>query len=208
MQITRRDVLKLGGLALLAGGAAKATPAAASAVLGDLADDDRKNGMGTVVEYAGRGGSPQWTAPPKSKWDYRSFALAGGTAQRPDRTFDMLVEKRNAADKGFNTWTLNGVPSSMDTDKPVQDIDRGGRYRMRFRNATDDIHPLHLHRHTFEVTHIAGTPTHALHKDVVMLGGYQTLDFDFTADQPGLSLFHCHQQLHMDYGFMTLLHCT
>ncbi|MFB7456828.1 multicopper oxidase domain-containing protein [Streptomyces sp. NPDC056188] len=31
---------------------------------------------------------------------------------------------------------------------------------------------------------------------------------DFTADQPGLSLFHCHQQLHMDYGFMTLLHCT
>ncbi|MFJ2734819.1 MULTISPECIES: multicopper oxidase family protein [unclassified Streptomyces] len=177
-------------------------------VLGDLADDDRRNGMGTVVEYAGRGGSPQWTAPPKSKWDYRSFALAGGTAQRPDRTFDMLVEKRNAADKGFNIWTLNGVPFSMDTDKPVRDIDRGGRYRMRFRNATDDIHPLHLHRHTFEVTDIAGTPTHGLHKDVVMLGGYQTLDFDFTADQPGLSLFHCHQQLHMDYGFMTLLHCT
>ncbi|MFH9983571.1 multicopper oxidase family protein [Streptomyces sp. NPDC017179] len=177
-------------------------------VLGDLADGDRKNGMGTVVEYAGRGGSPQWTAPPKSKWDYRSFALAGGTAQRPDRTFDMLVEKRNAADKGFNIWTLDGVPFSMDTDKPVRDIDRGGRYRMRFRNATDDIHPLHLHRHTFEVTHIAGTPTHGLHKDVVMLGGYQTLDFDFTADQPGLSLFHCHQQLHMDYGFMTLLHCT
>ncbi|MEU7380638.1 MULTISPECIES: multicopper oxidase domain-containing protein [unclassified Streptomyces] len=177
-------------------------------VLGDLADDDRKNGLGTVVEYAGRGGSPQWTAPPKSKWDYRSFAVAGGTAQRPDRTFDMLVEKRNAADKGFNIWTLNGVPFSMDTDKPVQDIDRGGRYRMRFRNATDDIHPLHLHRHTFEVTHIAGTPTHGLHKDVVMLGGYQTVDFDFTADQPGLSLFHCHQQLHMDYGFMTLLHCT
>ncbi|WP_445529464.1 multicopper oxidase domain-containing protein [Streptomyces cyslabdanicus] len=29
-----------------------------------------------------------------------------------------------------------------------------------------------------------------------------------TADQPGLSLFHCHQQLHMDYGFMTLLRCT
>ncbi|MFI6360133.1 multicopper oxidase domain-containing protein [Streptomyces sp. NPDC050743] len=47
-----------------------------------------------------------------------------------------------------------------------------------------------------------------MHKDVVMLGGYQTLDFDFTADQPGLSLFHCHQQLHMDYGFMILLRCS
>jgi hypothetical protein len=78
----------------------------------------------------------------------------------------------------------------------------------RLRNASDDIHPLHLHRHTFEVTNFAGTATHGLHKDVVMLGGYQSLDLDFTADQPGLSLFHCHQQLHMDYGFMILLRCS
>ncbi|MER6357210.1 multicopper oxidase domain-containing protein [Streptomyces sp. NPDC001634] len=41
---------------------------------------------------------------------------------------------------------------------------------------------------------MAGAATHGLRKDVVMLGGYQTLDFDFTADRPGLSLFHCHQQ--------------
>ncbi|MGW5128922.1 multicopper oxidase family protein [Streptomyces sp. NPDC004069] len=177
-------------------------------VLGDLADDDRKNGMGAVVEYAGRTGSPQWTAPPSSTWDYRTFAHSGATAQRPDHTFDLLVEKRNAADNGFNIWTLNGVPFNMNTNKPVMDVEHGKRYRMRFRNATDDIHPLHLHRHTFEVTHIAGTPTHGLLKDVVMLGGYQTVDFDFTADQPGLSLFHCHQQLHMDFGFMTLLRCS
>jgi len=26
----------------------------------------------------------------------------------------------------------------------------------------------------------------------------------FTADHPGLTLLHCHQQLHMDFGFMTL----
>ncbi|MEU6776981.1 hypothetical protein [Streptomyces sp. NPDC046759] len=25
---------------------------------------------------------------------------------------------------------------------------------------------------------------------------------------PGLSLFHCHQQHHMDYGFMILLRCS
>ncbi|MFJ8603133.1 multicopper oxidase family protein [Streptomyces shenzhenensis] len=177
-------------------------------VLGDLSDGDRNNGMGTVVEYAGRSGSHQWMKPPGFTWDYRTFAQAGATAQRPDRTFDFLVEKRNAADKGFNIWPLNGVPFDMDTDKPVLDVERGKRYRLRFRNATDDIHPLHLHRHTFEVTHVAGTATHGLRKDVVMLGGYQTLDFDFTADQPGLSLFHCHQQLHMDYGFMLLLRCT
>src|ERR1700745_173824 len=27
-----------------------------------------------------------------------------------------------------------------------------GRYRLKFRNASDDIHPLHLHRHSFELT--------------------------------------------------------
>ncbi|MFJ5032485.1 multicopper oxidase family protein [Streptomyces sp. NPDC088560] len=177
-------------------------------LLGDTSDDDRNAGMGTVVEYAGRSGSPQWIAPPAFTWDYRIFAEGGSTNQRPDRTIDLLVEKRNAADKGFNIWPLNGVPFSPETNKPVLEVQQGRRYRLRLRNASDDIHPLHLHRHTFEVTQIAGTPTHGLRKDVVMLGGYQTLDVDFTADQPGLSLFHCHQQLHMDYGFMILLRCS
>ncbi|MER6072341.1 multicopper oxidase domain-containing protein [Streptomyces sp. NPDC001817] len=177
-------------------------------VLGDLSDDDRNAGMGTVVEYAGRAGAPQWIAPPAFTWDYRTFAGPGSATRRPDRTIDLLVEKRNAAEKGFNVWPLNGVPFSLDTDEPVLEIERGKRYRMRLRNASDDIHPLHLHRHTFEITHIAGSPTRGLRKDVVMLGGYQTLDLDFTADQPGLSLFHCHQQLHMDYGFMILLRCS
>src|SRR5438270_8115873 len=27
---------------------------------------------------------------------------------------------------------------------------------------------------------------------------------DFVADNPGLTLFHCHQQLHMDYGALRL----
>jgi FtsP/CotA-like multicopper oxidase with cupredoxin domain len=76
------------------------------------------------------------------------------------------------------------------------------------RNATDDIHPIHLHRHSFEITNIAGRPTAGIIKDVAMLGGYQTMEVDFNADQLGLSLFHCHMQLHMDYGFMALFDCT
>jgi FtsP/CotA-like multicopper oxidase with cupredoxin domain len=71
-------------------------------------------------------------------------------------------------------------------------------------NASDDIHPVHLHRHTFELSSIAGQPTAGVLKDVVMLGGYQRMAIDFTADDPGLTLFHCHQQLHMDFGFMCL----
>ncbi len=29
-------------------------------------------------------------------------------------------------------------------------------------------------------------------------------EIEFTADNPGATLFHCHQQSHMDRGFMML----
>ncbi len=32
--------------------------------------------------------------------------------------------------------------------------------------------------------------------------GHQRMDIDFVANNPGRTLFHCHQQLHMDFGFM------
>jgi FtsP/CotA-like multicopper oxidase with cupredoxin domain len=38
-------------------------------------------------------------------------------------------------------------------------------------------------------------------KDVVMVKGHQKLEVDVTPQMEGLMLFHCHQQLHMDYGF-------
>lgn len=178
-------------------------------VLGDLSDDDRGHGMGVVVEYAGRGGDPQWVAPAPFQWDYRLFATPHPTnVAPPDHTIDMLIEKRNAADNGFNLWTINGTPFSMDANRPVLDLHRDRRYRLRFRNASDDLHPMHLHRHTFEITRFAGTPTAGVRKDVAMLGGYQSMEIDFVADQPGLSLLHCHQQIHMDYGFMLLLNST
>ncbi|MEZ0352601.1 multicopper oxidase family protein [Mycobacterium sp. pR1184] len=178
-------------------------------VLGDLSDDDRGHGMGVVVEYAGRGGEPLWAPPPPFQWDYRLFAAGAPTGvPPPDHTIDMLIEKRNAADNGFNIWTLNGASFSMDSNTPVLDVRRDRRYRLRFRNATDDLHPMHLHRHTFEITRFAGTPTAGVRKDVAMLGGYQSLEIDFVADQPGLSLLHCHQQIHMDYGLMLLLNAV
>ncbi len=175
-------------------------------VLGDLSDDDRGHGMGVVVEYAGRGGDPQWAAPPPFAWDYRLFAVPNpAPVPPPDHTIEMLIEKRNAAADGFNAWTINGTPFAMDTNKPVLNVQRDQRYRLRFRNASDDLHPMHLHRHTFEITQFAGTPTAGVRKDVAMLGGYQSMEIDFVADQPGLSLLHCHQQIHMDYGLMLLL---
>jgi FtsP/CotA-like multicopper oxidase with cupredoxin domain len=172
-------------------------------IMGDLSDDDRGNGMGIVVEYAGRTGEAAWAKPAAFKWDYTTFGDVV-THPAPDETMDFLIEKHNAALDGFNEWTLNGKPFSMRENAPVYTLREGRRYRLRFRNASDDIHPLHLHRHSFELAEVHGKPTAGILKDVVMLGGYQKTSLDFTADNPGDTLFHCHQQLHMDYGFMAL----
>jgi FtsP/CotA-like multicopper oxidase with cupredoxin domain len=173
-------------------------------ILGDLDDDDRRHGMGVVVEYAGSRGKPAWREPAAARWDYRRFADPHSRPTAPDETIDMLFAKDNAADRGFNRWTINGTAFDMETMPVSWRLQRGRRYRLRMRNASDDIHPMHLHRHIFELTGINGVPTAGVRKDVAMLGGYQTMDVDFTADQPGLTLFHCHMQLHMDFGFMGL----
>ena len=174
-------------------------------IMGDLSNDDRGHGMGIVVEYAGRSGKPQWVAPPPFKWSYASFAKPGASAPAPDETLEMLFEKKNAADRGFNQWTINGVAfSEARMPSASYHLKHGKRYRIHMRNASDDIHPIHLHRHSFELTSLAGNATAGIIKDVLMVGGYQEASVDFVADNPGLTLFHCHQQLHMDYGFMTL----
>lgn len=174
--------------------------------LGDVGDD-REHGMGVVVEYAGAAGKPQWRKAPKATWDYTRFARAEASSTPPDQTVEMVFSKDNAAANGFNRWLINGVAFSMDAKPPAFTLQRGKRYRLRMRNASDDIHPMHLHRHIFEVTKVAGRSMSGLMKDVVMVGGYQEVEIDFNADSPGLSLFHCHMQLHMDYGFMALFDC-
>jgi FtsP/CotA-like multicopper oxidase with cupredoxin domain len=176
-------------------------------ILGDMDNDDRRHGMGIVVEYANHKGAPVWAAPPATfKWNYARFGKAGAVAETPDETIEMRFAKDNAAHEGFNVWTINGgaYPMTEGVTPASFHLKQGKRYRLRMRNASDDIHPIHLHRHSFELTRIAGVPTSGVLKDVLMLGGYQEAEVDFVADNPGLTLFHCHQQLHMDFGFMTL----
>jgi len=174
-------------------------------IMGDTADDDRHHGMGIVVEYAGIKGKPQWLAPPAFKWSYARFGSTSA-APGPDETIDMIFAKDNAAMDGFNAWTINGVAYPMSNSQAPATVHlmQGKRYRLRMRNASDDIHPIHLHRHSFELTKVAGQSTGGIMKDVVMVGGYQEVEVSFVADNPGLTLFHCHQQLHMDFGFMAL----
>ena len=170
-------------------------------VLGTPRDDDRHDGMGIVVEYAGATGQPRWIAPPKEAWDYTRFGAARAAAV-PDATIPLAFDKVNGGKSDFNRWTINGQSFEHSTPIPIHE---GRRYRLAFRNLADDPHPVHLHRHTFEVVSVNGRATSGVMKDTVVVPGFGTVEVDFVADNPGPTLFHCHQTLHMDYGFMRLL---
>ena len=171
-------------------------------VLGSTLDAARHMGLGIVVEYAGRTGQPQSQDPESMDWDYSLFA-ASTPVQSPEETFTLVFRDAGAL-KGshFDTWTING--DAWPDVKPLR-VKTGRRYRLLFRNATGDQHPMHLHRHSFEVTRIGKRQVSGLIKDTVLVMPLQEVAVDFTADNPGDSLLHCHQQLHMDYGFMQIV---
>ena len=64
----------------------------------------------------------------------------------------------------FNVWTINGKAYPHEREFVLHE---GQRYRLVFRNRTDDSHPVHLHRHRFELVDVNGKPTSGIMKDTV-----------------------------------------
>lgn len=170
-------------------------------ILGSTEKMVREAGLGVVVEYAGQHRQPQWIDPPKGSWDYTIFGNSVSNSPVPSKTIETIFEKIPGGAGKFNSWLVNGKPYPHDGEFVLE---KGMRYRLVMRNRTDDAHPMHLHRHLWELVEINGKKTAGIVKDTVVVPYYGRAVVDFTADQPGLSLFHCHIQQHMDYGFKAL----
>jgi FtsP/CotA-like multicopper oxidase with cupredoxin domain len=164
-------------------------------ILGEVRKHIRAAGMGIVVEYADSSGEPRWVEPDALSWDYSSFAQKG--AQAPERSdainIPLVFQSKFVGHGAMDHWTINGK-SYPDTVGPV--LRAGQRYRLQFINKSTNDHPVHLHRHSFAL--------HGIMKDVVLVDAQSQVDVEFLANDPGLTLFHCHQQNHMDAGFMML----
>lgn len=174
-------------------------------ILGSTEKMVRESGLGVVIEYAGQHRQPQWIDPPKAPWDYTVFGTSTPKSPAPRQTIEMIFEKIPRGAGKFNTFLINGKPYPHEREFLLE---QGTRYRLVMRNRTDDAHPMHLHRHLWELVEINGRKTAGIIKDTVVVPYYGRAIVDFTADQPGLSLFHCHIQQHMDYGFKALFRCT
>jgi hypothetical protein len=76
-------------------------------ILGGVKDEDRKMGLGVVVEYANQRGEAQWVAPPTSARDYTIFGRER-PLPAPDERLDLVFEKVPGGRGGYNRWTING----------------------------------------------------------------------------------------------------
>jgi FtsP/CotA-like multicopper oxidase with cupredoxin domain len=101
----------------------------------------------------------------------------------------------------FEGWSING--KSWPRIDPLY-LTEGSRYRLVFENQSTEDHPVHLHRHTMELVSVAGAPASGILKDVIVVEAQTVVEAEFTASNPGKTLFHCHLQDHMDAGFMML----
>jgi len=170
-------------------------------ILGETRPEIRRAGMGIVVEYANQKGEPKWIDPVETFWDYARFAKQEPVETEPDEKIPLVFESKFHGHGDFDYWTINGKSYPKTDTIPLKE---GKRYRLTMQNKSGDDHPVHLHRHTFEVSSLDGKPLSGLRKDVVVVKAKSTAEIDFVAANPGATLFHCHQQSHMDFGFMVL----
>jgi FtsP/CotA-like multicopper oxidase with cupredoxin domain len=171
-------------------------------ILGEVDDDIRNMGLGVVIEYADQHGEPQWSEPAKSAWDYTVFGRAAAVPELHGR-IELTFEKIPGGHGGYNRWTINGK-SWPETD-PLFTVERGKRYRVAMNNNSGDTHPVHTHRHTFEIVAVGDKTTSGVMKDTLNMPRFTTAEIDLIADDPGPTLFHCHHQDHQDEGFMGLI---
>lgn len=174
-------------------------------VLGEIDDDSRKAGMGLVIEYANQTGPAQWQAPTEDNFHYETFSAPispePGSHPADEIHIPLLFQSKFAGNGDFQHWTIDGL--SWPKTKQIQ-LTEGTRYSLILDNQTDDIHPIHLHRHTFELKSINNKPVEGLLKDTLLIPSNAKTEIAFTANNPGKTLFHCQQQNHMDSGFMML----
>ncbi|HTA85979.1 MAG TPA: multicopper oxidase domain-containing protein, partial [Silvibacterium sp.] len=148
-------------------------------ILGSTEKPIRESGLGVIVEYAGQHRQPLWIDPPRAPWDYTIFGTSTSSSQAPQQTIEMIFEKIPRGYGKFNSWMINGKPYPHEGEFVFQ---QGTRYRLVMRNRTDDAHPMHLHRHLWELAEINGKKTAGVLKDTVVVPYYGRATVDFTAD--------------------------
>jgi FtsP/CotA-like multicopper oxidase with cupredoxin domain len=109
----------------------------------------------------------------------------------PTRSFRLTLQ----GDMLRYIWTIDG--QAYPKADPLL-IRQGDRVEVEMKNETMMWHPMHLHGHFFRVLQGAGELCPLKH--TVNVAPRETVKFEFTADNPGQWIFHCHNLYHLEAG--------
>lgn len=89
-------------------------------------------------------------------------------------------------------------------------LEKGDIVQITINNLDDGGHPFHLHGHNFQVLarsnsqpwqgDVSSFPKIPMRRDTVKVPGSGSLVLRFAADNPGVFLFHCHLDWHVEAG--------
>ncbi|MBS1905410.1 MAG: multicopper oxidase family protein [Actinobacteria bacterium] len=137
---------------------------------------------------------------------YGTPAPLGFDPQRANRTFDYIIGRRVGFIDGRPGWfwTING---RMYPDVPMFEVAEGDVVRMRIRNDSSEVHPMHLHGHHVAVLSrdgrvATGAPWWA---DTIGVQPGESYEIAFVADNPGIWADHCHDLPHAVDGLIAHL---
>jgi iron transport multicopper oxidase len=92
----------------------------------------------------------------------------------------------------------------------AQVLQYGQVVEIDLNNHDDRAHPFHLHGHQFQIINRAGnepqwpglysTPAVPMRRDVVVVYPGVGVTLRFIANNPGVWLFHCHTEFHVEAG--------
>lgn len=126
--------------------------------------------------------------------------VAAGRAPRGPK--DQMLR---GGELGADMFLLNG--RAHGAIPPIK-IREGERVLLRMINAGHLAHPVHMHGHSFKIVATDGNPVPEgmeWTRDTVLIGPAERYDLEFTGNNPGVWMFHCHIEHHMANGMMTVI---
>ena len=124
-------------------------------VLGEVRKHVQAAGMAIVVEYANATGAPKWHQPPNLVWNYEQFAASQSADQPANQPCaGPPSSSRSSSSRSSTATAASSAGPSTASPIPtygIAPLRQGRRYRLQFIKNSNDDHPLHLHRHSFEL---------------------------------------------------------
>ncbi|WP_162795345.1 multicopper oxidase family protein, partial [Nonomuraea lactucae] len=148
--------------------------------------------------------SPDGKAPPAALGQGPLFdPLSYGEASpaRPeghDRTFDLKLDDGFGFAMGGFTYVSSSINGRLYPAVPTLMVNEGERVKVRIANRSLIDHPIHLHGHRVRVLSRNGVPAtgSTWWTDTLNVAPGEVFEIDFTADNPGIWMDHCHNFKH------------